>query len=593
MFLGLLSGFGKTVSDQRIVPLVSMDARSLGRSLPSHAHAAPFAHRITAFRSSAIGCLASAVFTASPTVSAADSDMDLRRGLVWERSWVATPTEVPAQEAPSLGNRDFSIALWVHADDAGDRLPGDLISRYDPNTRRGFHLSLKSNPGVTSNQANWRHLQFGIDDDRAWAWEDCGRPGNALFAFGLAVHEGTLYAGTCEPGEHESGRVYRHAGNEVWTDCGSLDGANAVTALAVHQGRLYAGTGRYRVAGSSLPESKNLTAGGRVYVYEGGTRWTSLGQLPNTEAVGGLVVFRGRLHASSLYKPAGFFRLEEGTRWTVLPVPQMTTPPATSEPSPQRVEALTIHEGFLYASSYDDGRVWRFNGTAWEDCGRLGENTQTYSFTTYQGALHVGTWPSGRVYRLETPKRWTDTGRLGEELEVMGMLVHNGRLIAGSLPLAQIYEYQGGTTWRHLRQIDATPDVKYRRAWTMAEHDGKVFCSTLPSGRVHAFSVGRQTSWEQSLSPAWHHVVASRSADRLTLTVDGRKVAENLVPDAGGYQLDSSAPLRLGRGMNGPLNGRLADLRIYARTLSPGEIQALATTKHPEENRSLRPVIDR
>lgn len=93
--------------------------------------------------------------------------------------------------------------------------------------------------------------------------------------------------------------------------------SNAVTAMAVFQGKLYAGTGKYRMAGSSLKESENLTLGGKVFRYEGGTRWTDCGQLPQTEAVGGMVGFRGQLYASSLYRPAGFF-LYEGTRRPVV-----------------------------------------------------------------------------------------------------------------------------------------------------------------------------------------------------------------------------------------------------------------------------------
>lgn len=510
----------------------------------------------------------------------ANSGLDLGRGLAWHRDEIRQPLEVTASEAPRMGTNDFAWALWVQSDEDGARPTGDLIAQYDPAARRGVHLTLKGNVGVTSNQANWRHLQFGVDDDRASTWEDCGRPGRALFAFGLAVHDGALYAGTCEPGEGESGRVYRYGGGDRWEDRGAPDGANAVTAFAVHRGRLFAGTGRYRVAGSSLPESNNLTLGGRVLVHEGGTRWTDCGALPDTEAVGGLVEYRGRLYATSLYKPAGFFRYEEGTRWTSLPVPSPAEASA-SAPGPHRVESLTVHDGFLYAGSYDDGRVWRYDGAGWTDCGRLGTNTQTYSFTEYRGRLHVGTWPSGRVYRFDGLGRWFDTGRLGQELEVMGMVVHNGRLLAGSLPLAQVYEYDGVDGWRMAHQLDTTPDVRYRRAWTMAEHAGRVFCSTLPSGRIHAFSAGRQTAWERTLSSDWHHVVATKASDRLVLHVDGRKVAETPAPDLGAYRLDSEAPLRMGNGMNGPLGGRFADVRFYRRSLLPEEIQALAT-KRPE-----------
>lgn len=473
--------------------------------------------------------------------------------------------EVPHARVPKLRNGDFSISMWVHADEGTDDVPGDLISRYDPAARRGFHLSIKTNAGVTSSQANFRHLQFGIDDDRASDWIDCGRPGNALLAFALAVHEGALYAGTCEPEAEASGRVYRYAGGEDWIDCGAPDRSNAVTALAVFDGHLYAGTGKYRVAGSALPESPNEHLGGRIFRYAGEQQWIDCGQLPDVEAVGGLVVFRGSLYASSLYRPAGFFRYDGERGWIVCPVPDG-----------KRVGALGVYNGHLYASSYDGGQVYRFDGDDWTDCGQLGENTQTYSFAVYQGRLHVGTWPSGRVYRFEDIGNWTDIGRLGEELEVMGMLVHNGRLIAGTLPLAEVYEYRGNSTWNRLARLDHTPDVKYRRAWTMAEHDGRLYCSTLPSGKVFAFEAGGNAMWGHSFPSGWHHVAAVKTGERLSLYVDGERIAQSRQFDASAFQLDSEAPLRIGFGANDCFQGRLSDLRLHGRALPPAEIRSMA-----------------
>ncbi len=490
----------------------------------------------------------------------------------WPR--VDQPLVIPADQAPKPGAGDFSIAVWARAD-AADRVTGDLVSQYDAGKRRGFHLTLKCNPGVTTSQANWRHLQFGIDDDKPGPWRDCGRPGKALIAFALAAHEGALYAGTCEPGPDERGHVYRYEGGERWTDCGALDGSNAVTALAMHEGSLYAGTGKYRVAGSHLPESENAKLGGRVFRYDGGTRWADCGQLPDTEAVGGLVVFQGRLYASSFYKPAGFFRHEGGTKWTRLPDAQGPDHP-TGEMGPRRVVSLTVHDGFLYAASYDGGRVYRFDGRTWADCGQIGDNTQTYAFTSYEGRLHVATWPSGRVFRFEDVGRWTDIGRLGGELEVMGMMVHNGRFIGGTLPLAEVHAYDGDGKWSLWQRLDQTPDVEYRRAWTMAELGGEVFCSTLPSGRIFAARQGRQVAWDHTLPQGWHHIAAVKTARRLTLHVDGKPVAESAGFDASAWNLDSAAPLRLGAGMNGPFNGRLADLQIHPRALTAEEIKALA-----------------
>lgn len=473
--------------------------------------------------------------------------------------------EIPADNSPKLGREEFSVAVWLHTDEALDDVPGDLLSQYDPVRRRGFHLSLKSN-AVTTSLANARQLHFGIDSDRASEWIDCGRPGKALLAFALTVHEGSLFAGTCEPGANETGRVYRFDGEKKWIDCGAPDRSNSVMALAVYNGQLYAGTGKYRVAGSSLPESENTQFGGRILRYAGQDRWIDCGQLPATEAVGGLIVFRGQLYASSLYRPAGFFRYDGETRWV-----------DCGTPDGKRVVALGVFNGHLYATSYDGGYVYRYDGTSWTDCGRLGENTQTYSFAAYQGRLYVGTWPSGRVYRFEDVSQWTDVGRLGEELEVMGMLVHNGRLIAGTLPLAEMYSYEGNTTWKRLTRLDHTPDVKYRRAWTMAEHDGRLFCSTLPSGKIFAFEAGRNVTWGHSLPSGWHHIAAVKSSERLILYVDGQQVSQSSRFDPTQFDLNNAAPLRIGFGANDHLRGRLADLRLFRRAVPANEIRQFAT----------------
>ncbi len=475
--------------------------------------------------------------------------------------------EAPAAVAQALTRGNFSLVAWIHTDANAKDMPGDIISQYDPKRRRGFHLSLKTNTGVASAQANWRNLEFGIDNDRQTEWIDCGRPGNAILAFALAAHDGNLYAGTCEPGAGEAGHVYRYGGDTTWLDCGAPASCNSVTSLAEFDGKLYAGAGKYRLGGSALDESENANLGGRVFRYDGDGKWTDCGQLPGVEAIGGMVVYGGKLYASSLYRPAGFFRYDGGTTWTDCGTPG------------KRVEALGVYDGYVYATSYDGGVVFRFDGDAWTECGQLGgpeENTQTYSFAVYQGRLYVGTWRTGRVYRFEDVDRWADVGRLGEELEVMGMLVHNGRLIAGTLPLAEVYSYEGDTTWRRLAQLDATPDVTYRRAWTMAEFGGRVFCSTLPSGRVYAYAAGATAMDDRALAEGWRHVAAVKDQGRLWLYVDGQLRGEQSF-DASEYELTSDAPLRIGFGQNDYFHGRMHDVRCYDRALTLGEIKVLAT----------------
>src|SRR5262249_683826 len=151
---------------------------------------------------------------------------------------------------------------------------GNIISQYDPTTRRGFNLNIKNHAGMTSSQSNYRNVHFGIDNGRSdGIWEDCGRPGNSVFIFSMVVHEGQLFVGTCEPGAGESGHVYRYGGPGNWIDCGSPDPCNAVSSLAVYNGKLYAGVSRYHLPHSGQPASPNDNPGGKVYRYEGDRKW--------------------------------------------------------------------------------------------------------------------------------------------------------------------------------------------------------------------------------------------------------------------------------------------------------------------------------
>lgn len=472
--------------------------------------------------------------------------------------------EIPADMSPIIGDTDFSIAARIKISDTFDDVTGDIISKYDPLVRNGFILSIKDN-AVTSSMTNARQLSFGIDNGNMTGWQDCGRPGNNIGAFSMVSFDGSLFVGTCEQGKTEAGHVYRYDTSGRWIDCGSPDSSNSVMALAVYNNKLYAGTAKYRFAGSALKESENLNEGGRIFRYEGEQEWAFCGQLPAIEAIGGLIVYRGSLYASSLYRPAGFFRYEGDTTWI-----------DCGTPGEKRVVALGVYNGYVWASSYDGGSVYRYDSRSWVDCGRLGDNTQTYSFTVYQGRLFVGTWPSGRVYRFEDIGSWTDMGRLGDEMEVMGMLVYNGRLIAGTLPLAEIYSYEGDTIWKRIGRVDHTPDVRYRRAWIMAENDEKVYCSALPSGKIFSSEIGKNIISGNQVTPGWHHIVAVRSNNKLILYFDGQEVIQSQTFDEGLYDLNNDAPLRIGFGPNDYFNGSIADLRFYGRALSHDEVIRLS-----------------
>ncbi|MFM8221100.1 MAG: hypothetical protein ACKOJF_19490, partial [Planctomycetaceae bacterium] len=110
----------------------------------------------------------------------------------------------------------------------------------------------------------------------------------------MCSHAGDLYVGTCESGAEGVGHVFRWRDGQTWEDCGTPDRCNSVSALATYDGELYAGTSKYRLAGSSLPESENPHLGGKIYRYVGGQKWTLVGEMPDRQAVGGLVVFQNK-----------------------------------------------------------------------------------------------------------------------------------------------------------------------------------------------------------------------------------------------------------------------------------------------------------
>lgn len=479
------------------------------------------------------------------------------------KRWDPTPGALIEEPPGNLGSKDLTIGARVNAGDEG----GDILSMYDPASRRGFNFGVVTSAGSNCAQPNWRNVHFGIDNGRiTQPWTDCGRPGNAVLVFSLVAHQGGLYASTCESEAGSTGRVFRWEGGTKWADCGAPDRSNSVSALASWQGVLYAGTARYNLGGSSLTASANQTPGGRVLRYEGGARWTDCGNPGGIAAIHGLAVFKGRLYASSFYKPAGVYRYEGGREWCFC-----------GNAGGRRINTLAVHDGHLYGTSYDAGEIFRYDGDAgWASVGPLPGVTQGYGFATYNGKLHVSTWPRATVFRFDGDGQWTDCGRLGGELETMGMAVHNGKLYAGTLPLAEVYRYDGGRAWTRTGRIDMTPDVKYRRAWTMALYRGKLFCGVLPSGRVWSFEAGCNVSHDSELASGWRHLAAVRRRDRLELFVDGKLAARSAAFQAKDYDLDAKAPLRVGWGERRPFDGSLRDVRLYGRALDAGEIRALA-----------------
>jgi hypothetical protein len=475
--------------------------------------------------------------------------------------------EVDSTGLSDVVSGPFTISTWINIPEQLDDVPGDILSLWDPQKRAGVHLGVYSHRGVTNSQACERQLHFGINADRLEPeFRDHGRLGSSVFVFALCVHNGRLYASTCNSGSTEAGQVYRYEDDDRWTDLGSPDAANAVSAMTTYNGQLYVASGKYRLAGSSLSESNNPNLGGQVFRLDANDKWVSCGRVAEeTEAISSLIEFRGRLYAASLYKPAGFFRYEGEDRWE-----------ACETPEGKRVEATTVFNGHLYATCYDEGAVFRFDGEQWERVGTIPEATQTYGFAIHDGSLFVSEWPKAHVYRYRGGTTWEDAGKLGTELEAMPLLVYNGSMYGGTLPSAEVYRFDGQQLWTRIAQVDTTPDVKYRRAWSMAVYQGRLFVGTLPSGRVLSIEAGRNATYDTAMRRGWHHVAAVRGTDRLELYLDGNQVAQSQQFDAADYVIDITQPLKIGFGAQDHFHGRIADLRIYRGALSAEEILSLS-----------------
>jgi len=333
-----------------------------------------------------------------------------------------------------------------------------------------------------------------------------------------------------------------------------------------------------------------------VLRYEGGDRWSDQGQLPGADSVAALVPFAGSLYAAPMYSE-GVFRLDEMGSWVSCGSPG------------RRLLALGVHAGALYGAGNDHvdvdgaialtkagvvvpqrdaaggGGVFRHDGgERWTSRGLQPDTTQVYSIETYGGRLHVGTWPTGLVFRAEDIEApgdagWRSIGRLGDETEIMNLQTYNGMLYGGTLPHAQVYRYDDDDAWSPIATLDETPDVRYRRAASMVVFGGRLFVGTLPSAHVYSISAGSVATHDRTLPPGWHHLAGVRRGATVALFVDGSPVAEGHGAVEGTIAPAPGTPLLLGGGPRAGFEGELAGVRLWDRALGPGELRALAAAR--------------
>jgi len=507
--------------------------------------------------------------------------------------------EVPHHPTLSLGTSDFTIASWIHTERNRSDVVGNILSKFDPDTRKGLQLYILSSTGVTSTaQANYRNLHFGIDNARLDPeWVDCGRPGNAVKIAALTVAGERLYASTLEIGSDEMGRLWRYEGNGQWIDLGNPVGSNTIGSVVEFDGDIYCGLGRYVGQGSDLGDLPNRTPGGQVYRLDSDDRWNFCGHpgaedaMPENDSVPdfsnqvhaksseevaesafstgkaddviGLTVYRGKLYCTSHHR-RGVFVYEGGEDWKYIG-------------PDERILSFTVYHNHLY-TLVNGGPVYRYErGSDWIYCGRPEKAIQTYSAVTFKGQLYVGTWPEAEVYRYDGGERWTPVtkdGRVGYERELMGVALYNGKVYIGSLPMANVWRMDE-RDFTFVGNLDATP-TSLRRVWSMAIFQGKLFAGTLPSGRVYSIEAGRLATWDQVFPTGWHHLAAIKQQGVLKLFVDGRQVASSAGFHPDEYNVDTNQPLQIGFGAHDYLNGLMSDLRLYNRALTAAEVTELA-----------------
>ena len=492
--------------------------------------------------------------------------------------------EVPPSASLDFGAGDFTLSAWVRTDRDIDDALGDVLGKFDPSRRKGFTLGLHASAGGYNSQGNDRHVSFGIDDGRTGDWEDCGRPSptSNYVSNSLTVFDGHLYAGITDAAKEEDWcHVFRYRGGREWEDCGRVGDqrTRGVGPLIVHDGRLYAATWSY--------DWNRVTpdlAFCRVYRYAGGRKWEDCGQPGRSRRLFGMASYKGGLYVVG--EDHGCYVHEGGQRWRAC-----GTFPNYGHP-------MAVHDGKMYVGVLNPAGVHAYDGASWTALGNpYGTEqrcNQIHALRTYRGRLYATTWPEGRVARLGPDREWIDCGRPGDSIEINGLAVYNGKLYSGTIPRAEVFRYDGGRSWTSMKRFLDPADVAFKRPeeWarvtSLTVFSGRLFASLgsctssildAPCdfrGRVYSMGAGGCVTFDRDLGAGWKHLAAVRRGNRLELHIDGKLEASSSPfsspfssPD---LDLSNAEPLRIGSGETDSFAGRIRDVRVYTRALTPAEI---------------------
>ena len=511
-----------------------------------------------------------------------DADVDQQRVAFFDGvdSFVELPDKLMLAHRADGNATLFAVSAWVKLDSNFDTVPGDILSKYDATARRGMNLSVTSSAPGYSSVSDARCISFGIDNGTEGQWTDCGRPwrGNTLITT-LTVFEGELYAGISGANHpRDASRLFRYVGAGGWVDCGRVGRdpeALAVQSAMVHKGGLYAAVGE---GFSGL--GRKCEPGIEVYRYEGDTQWRACGRVGDGIRIWGMASFKGDLYAGT---SKSCYRYDGDREWEFcgdLPVPGNTK---------GSMFALTAHKGSLYGARA--GTVFRFDGdSSWTPVGERQPfgTTQIHTLGVYQGRLHAGTWPYGKVLCYDDEgDAWLDCGEMGLSRnesplnEVMDLTVYSGKLYSAVIPRAEVYRHDGDGQWLLQRQLVDNPDFSHllpqamSRVTCLTVCHGRLYAGTgsyqgrpeiaprRDYGRVFALDAGKNVSYDHDISAEWTHLAVVRSAHGLALYVNGSRVAQTPVFGSDLHDIGTPMPLLIGTGAQSFFSGYMRDIRLY------------------------------
>jgi hypothetical protein len=191
-----------------------------------------------------------------------------------------------------------------------------------------------------------------------------------------------------------------------------------------------------------------------VLRYDGGTTWTSAGQVFGTSnAIEALVSWNGSLYAGATGPLAGVARYDGGTTWTAI----------TGFDDSATGTTLIVWNGSLHAGT-NNGKLYRYNGgSSWISLGKAGAGTNVDALAVFNGSLYVVSTLSApsniSFFRYNgtdgSNNNWTWLAQVPHiGLTIYSLAVYNSTLYAGGSSSGHVFRWNG-TEWNLTTQLGA------------------------------------------------------------------------------------------------------------------------------------------